>query len=118
MPELFPASSSMAQQFSLPIQIPFANGANGVSEKDRDKDSKFPHTRAQLSAIARQHSYDGSDDGDELQKVPGSLVTTVVGLLVDEKEDELKTVLKETFPGMNEETVGGSSVDVRVLTAV
>ena len=63
---------------------------------------KFPHTRAQLAAWARQQkhsdSYDSDAEGtDELNRVSSTTLNKVIGLLVDEREDELKTLLKETF---------------------
>jgi len=62
---------------------------------------KFPHTRAQLAAFARQYKssddHDTDPDVDELSRVPTSLVNKVVALLVDEREDELKTLLKDTY---------------------
>lgn len=67
---------------------------------------KFPHTRAQLSAIARHHKptdhHDAEPDADDLNRVPSSLVNKVVSLLVDENEDELKALLKETYDLDNE----------------
>lgn len=69
---------------------------------------KFPHTRAQLSAIARQHkpseSYDSDAETEDYNRVPSSLVNKVVSCLVDDNEDELKKVLKQTFE-MDNETV-------------
>jgi hypothetical protein len=63
--------------------------------------TKFPHTRAQLSAIARQHklldTYDNDNDGDDPPRVDPSYLTKVVGLLDEEHEDELKSLLKETY---------------------
>ncbi|KAF8661374.1 hypothetical protein AX16_001467 [Volvariella volvacea WC 439] len=62
---------------------------------------KFPHTRAQLLALSRQYkpldSIDNDPDGDEMSRLPSSLVNEVVSLIADEKEDELKTLLKQTF---------------------
>jgi hypothetical protein len=69
---------------------------------------KFPHTRAQLSAIARQYkpqdSYDSDAEADEYNRVPQSIVNEVVSLLVDEREDELKTLLKTNYV-MDDESV-------------
>ncbi|KAL4063202.1 hypothetical protein V8B97DRAFT_1955637 [Scleroderma yunnanense] len=61
---------------------------------------RFPHTRAQLSAIYRQ--YKGplescEDNDDESTRITTSLVTKVVALLGDEHEDELKELLKTSF---------------------
>ena len=71
--------------------------------------SKFPHTRAQLAAIARQRkpvadNIEPETDSEELNRIPTSLVNKVVSLLVDENEDELKALLKETFD-VDHETV-------------
>jgi len=69
---------------------------------------KFPHTRAQLSAIARQYkpldNYDSDAEADEYNRVPQSIVNEVVSLLVDEREDELKTLLKANYV-MDDESV-------------
>lgn len=77
-------------------------------KSDSNTSCKFPHTRAQLCALARQHkpadNCEPELDADDLNRVPSSLVNQVVSLLVDEKEDELKTLLKETFD-MDDETV-------------
>lgn len=70
---------------------------------------KFPHTRAQLAAFSRQYkasdSYESDAEGaDELSKVPSAFVNRVVSLLVDEREDELKELLKDTY-GIDDQTV-------------
>ena len=61
---------------------------------------KFPHTRAQLSAIARQFKpqdiYD-TEPEPGYDRVSQSFLNQVVSLLVDENEDELKIILKTTF---------------------
>ncbi|KAJ3497206.1 hypothetical protein NLJ89_g10379 [Agrocybe chaxingu] len=81
------------------------NNSNGLEPSGG---GKFPHTRAQLSAIARQYkpleNYDSDAENDDYNRVPQSLVNEVVSLLVDEKEDELKTLLKTTF-GMDGDIV-------------
>lgn len=58
---------------------------------------KFPHTRAQLAAIARQFKLDDTESELDDNRLPQSLVNQIVSLLVDEKEDELKVLLKTTF---------------------
>lgn len=69
---------------------------------------KFPHTRAQLSLISRQHkpldSVDSDVDGDDFSRVSPTLVSRVVGFLVEEQEDELKAFLQKTY-GMDDDTV-------------
>ena len=59
--------------------------------------AKFPHTRAQLAAIARQFKLDDSESELDDNRLPQSFVNQIVSLLVDEKEDELKILLKTTF---------------------
>ncbi|KAH8116352.1 hypothetical protein DFH11DRAFT_1580090 [Phellopilus nigrolimitatus] len=79
---------------------------------------KFPHTRAQLALIARDHRFreiigagytgftvgNGNDSDADLDDGPAPdprldsvLVRQVAALLDDEKEDELKQLLKSTF---------------------
>ncbi|ESK97727.1 zinc finger ccch type domain containing protein [Moniliophthora roreri MCA 2997] len=77
---------------------------------------KFPHTRAQLAAFARQHkpsdSYDSDAEAlDDLGRVSSSFVNKVVSLLGDEREDELKALLKETY-GFDDQSVEQSVLDL------
>ena len=66
---------------------------------------KFPHTRAQLSAIARQFKPDDSEpEPDDYNRVSQSFLNQIVSLLVDEKEDELKILLKTAF-AMDDDSV-------------
>jgi len=71
--------------------------------------SRYPHTRAQLSAIARHYklveNYDSDAETDEYTRAPAGLVNAVVALLADEKEEELKALLRTTY-GMDEDSVG------------
>ena len=87
-----------------------ATDANSSMRRARGA-PKFPHTRAQLAVIAREHKSlsanrdssgaesDADADGDGLVGVPVSamLVKNVAELLDQEKEDELKTLLKTNF---------------------
>jgi hypothetical protein len=63
--------------------------------------TKFPHTRAQLAAIARQHrpvdGYENDAEAEDHGRVDSSYVTKVVSLLDEEHEDELKSLLKGTY---------------------
>ena len=73
---------------------------------------RFPHTRAQLTAIARQYrpldNYD-DDNEDDSGRVTSSLVARVASLLDAEREEDLKNLLKETFgPNMDDEEVSRS----------
>ena len=73
---------------------------------------RFPHIRAQLSAIYQQHKgpLEGCEDNeDELTRITTSLVTKVASLLGDEREDELKMLLKTSL-GVDDDTVCGSLI--------
>ncbi|KAJ7090581.1 hypothetical protein C8R43DRAFT_1115141 [Mycena crocata] len=76
----------------------------------------FPHTRAQLAAIARQYkqlpsdAYD-QDQDDDLTRVPQHLVDHVVALLAEEQEDDLKALLTSTY-GLDDETAEHSVLDL------
>jgi hypothetical protein len=70
----------------------------------------FPHTRAQLVAIARQYKplpTDAYDPDPDDMRVPTELVEQVVSLLHDEQEDDLKSLLKAAY-GLDDETVGSA----------
>lgn len=75
---------------------------------------RFPHTRAQLSAIAREYKpvdSSGTESDAETEfsgRVSSLLVKQVAALLDDEKEDELKNLLKATF-GMDDEAASSAS---------
>lgn len=69
---------------------------------------KFPHTRAQLTAIARQYRPLGTYEPDEdLKLVSSTLLHSVVSLLVDENEDDLRTLLRNSFT-IDDDMVGTS----------
>lgn len=68
----------------------------------------FPHTRAQLSAIARLYKPADSGDNDaeaDDSRVSFSLVAKVASLLDHEHEEELKTLLKASFAGIDDDMV-------------
>ena len=70
---------------------------------------RFPHTRAQLTSIARQYrpldNYDDDND-DGSNRITSAFVARVASLLDEEREDELKTLLKDTFgPSIDDEDV-------------
>ncbi|KAJ7050555.1 hypothetical protein C8F01DRAFT_1178791 [Mycena amicta] len=77
--------------------------------------SRFPHTRAQLVAIARQYKPLPSDlyelDADDDPRVSTELLGQVVGLLREEQEDELKELLKAAY-GIDDEMVEPIVLDV------
>jgi len=97
-------------QLSLPSQSAFDSGniSDSTSSIGQERVPKFPHTRAQLSSIARQHkpldNYDTDAEGDDFGRVTSSFVSKVVALLDNEHEDELKALLKDTY-AMDDETV-------------
>ena len=82
---------------------------------------KFPHTRAALALIAREHRFranassngsgsanenendvDHSYDDESELRISSELVRQVAALLDEEKEDEVKELLKNTFEMDNE----------------
>lgn len=95
----------MHHMLTLPsaLSSPGADGINDLNAADHGLGSagqvqRFPHTRAQLSAIIRQHrspleGYD-ADDSDDPNRVSTALVNRVASLLADEQEDVLKGLLK------------------------
>lgn len=77
------------------------------SDHDHAGQPRFPHTRAQLAAIARLYKPDaftGDAEGDQ-NSISSSLVARVVGLLDSEREDELKMLLKDMFGPISDDEV-------------
>lgn len=72
---------------------------------------RFPHIRAQLAAIARQHKESGEIELDDETgaRIPSEFLHKVVESLENEREDELKTLLTETHPTMDSESVSAGS---------
>ena len=68
---------------------------------------RFPHIRAQLAAITRQHKEAGGIELDDETgaRIPSEFVHKVVELLDNEHEDQLKTLLIETYPTMDRGSV-------------
>ena len=68
---------------------------------------RFPHIRAQLAAIARQHKESGEVELDDETgaRISSEFVHKVVGFLDSEREDQLKALLTETHPSMDSESV-------------
>lgn len=92
--------------------------ASSRANKHIPQTQKFPHLRGQLSIIAREYRFRklsltvssslGSSSGadsdaddsyrwEEDARVSSSLIREVAALLDEEKEDELKELLKSTF---------------------
>ena len=68
----------------------------------------FPHTSAQLSAIARLYKPADSSDNDadpDDSRVSASLVAKVASLLDHEHEDELKALLRAIFSRIDDDMV-------------
>jgi hypothetical protein len=113
------ALKTMSRTLSLPSIISYDHSSNQTDTGSPSDLSghKFPHTRAQLSAIVRQNkpldSYDSDADGDEFSRVSSSFVSKVVSLLDNEQEDELKILLKGTY-GMDDEMVESATPFLRV----
>jgi hypothetical protein len=84
----------------------FADPSPIVSSQDHHgAPQKFPHTRAQLSAIARQHGGENDVEDDTGSRVSSAFLSKIVTLLVEEHEDQLKSALKDSYPGMDDDTV-------------
>lgn len=68
---------------------------------------RFPHIRAQLAAIARQHKESSEIELDDETggRIPSEFLHKVVGSLDNESEDELKALLTETYPTIDSESV-------------
>lgn len=115
---IFHCHQPMPHTLTLPSALS-PPGADGVNDNATEHGlgsagqvQRFPHTRAQLSAIIRQHrspldGYD-ADDGDDLNRVSTALVNKVASLLADEQEDLLKVVLKSEC-GVDDDMVSVSS---------
>jgi hypothetical protein len=67
--------------------------------------TRFPHTRAQLSAISRLYKPADSCDNDTEPDLSSTLVAKVASLLDHEYEEELKALLKASFSGIDDDMV-------------
>jgi hypothetical protein len=70
--------------------------------------TRFPHTRAQLSAISRLYKPADNSDNDaesDDSRISSTLVAKVARLLDLEHEDELKALLKTSFAGIDDDMV-------------
>lgn len=89
-------------------------GTFATSDNASEPAQRFPHIRAQLSAIYQQHKgpLEGCEDNDdELTRITTSLVTKVAALLGDEREDELKELLKTSL-GVDDDTLEQHVLDL------
>ena len=115
---------TMPQTLTLPsaLSLPSIDGTNDTAAEhglgSAGQVQRFPHTRAQLSSIIRQHrspleGYD-ADDADDPNRVNTALVNRVATLLADEQEDVLKNLLKSEC-GVDDDMVSASSPTYLVL---
>lgn len=75
---------------------------------------RFPHIRAQLAAIARQHK-DASEielDDETGARIPSEFVHKIVESLDSEREDELKALLTQTYPTIDRESLEQHVLDL------
>lgn len=76
---------------------------------------RLPHTRAQLTAIARQYRpLDNYEDDNEegSNRITSALVARVASLLEAEREEDLKNLLRDSFgPSIDDDEVNLSRVD-------
>jgi len=88
---------------SAALEEPAFFSMTSEMEQSSATSTKYPHTRAILAAIAASvklrdsESLDTDQDGDEGHRISPALVSRVVTLLQEEKEDELKQHLKRAF---------------------
>jgi len=89
------------------LQFGNFNDSSPATASTTDYSQRFPHIRAQLAAIARQHKEPGGIELDDETgaRIPSEFVHKVVGLLENEHEDQLKTLLTETYPTMDRGSV-------------
>ncbi|PCH44392.1 hypothetical protein WOLCODRAFT_26736 [Wolfiporia cocos MD-104 SS10] len=97
------------------ISIPVPSNGGLETGLDTSASQKFPHTRAQLTAIARQYkpadAFDTDPEGDD-PRVDSALVGKVAVLLDGEREDELKLLLKGSFGPIVEEELEQHVLDL------
>ncbi|KAK7676316.1 hypothetical protein QCA50_020733 [Cerrena zonata] len=100
---LHPPAISVPLEAHRPVSPWSTASAPSIPSAHREgsTSSKFPHTRAQLTSIARQYrpsgDYDDDPDADDSGLITTAFVSRVASLLDNEEEDELKELLKETF---------------------
>ena len=101
-------SSLLAVPRSLPEPGIISDSGSPHESLPPPTSTHFPHTRAQLSAIARLYKPADSGDNDvetDDSRVSSSLVAKVASLLDHEHEDELKALLKASFAGIDDDMV-------------
>lgn len=100
---------------TIPIPPPSLVDFGSFSDSsplDRDyhgpQTQRFPHTRAQLSAINKQYrdNYESDAEDEAISRISSDFVLRIVRLLDAEHEEQLKAVLRDTYPGVDDEAVG------------
>jgi|SRR6266850_8591681 len=114
-------SSLLAVPRPVPGPGNISDSASAHESASTPPSTRFPHTRAQLSAIARLYKpADGGDNDADTDdsRVNSSLVAKIASLLDHEHEDELKELLKANFTGIDNDMVGSPEFcpGSRVLT--
>src|SRR5882757_8356192 len=98
----------LSSLLAVPRPIPGPGIISGHESLPTPASTHFPHTRAQLSAIARLYKPadcgDNDADADD-SRVSASLVAKVASLLDHEHEDELKALLRASFSGIDDDMV-------------
>ncbi|KAI0272648.1 hypothetical protein BC834DRAFT_857672 [Gloeopeniophorella convolvens] len=109
-------SSLLAAPRPLPDPGNFSDSASGHDAATLPSTpSHFPHTRAQLAAISRLYKSADSFDGDlevDDSRVSSNFVAKVASLLDHEHEDELKTLLKASFTGIDDDMLEQHVLDL------
>jgi hypothetical protein len=101
-------SSLLAVPRPIPDPGNISDSASAHESVPTHASTRFPHTRAQLSSIARLYKPADSGDNDaepDDSRVSSSFVAKVASLLDHEHEDELKALLKATFTGLDNDMV-------------
>lgn len=101
-------SSLLAVPHPIPEPGNVSDSASAHESVPTPASTRFPHTRAQIFAIARLYKPADSGDNDvepDDSRVSSSLVAKVASLLDHEHEDELKALLKASFAGIDDDMV-------------
>jgi hypothetical protein len=101
---LAPPTITMPFDYTLRSASPALSTPQELSAPPR-----FPHTRAQLTAIARQYrpldNYDDDNDGGS-SGISSALVARVASLLDAEREEDIKNLLRDSFgPSIDDDEV-------------
>ncbi|KAI0691232.1 hypothetical protein BC835DRAFT_125404 [Cytidiella melzeri] len=103
------------------ITVPFDHSIRSQSPalstpQELSAPPRFPHTRAQLTAIARQYrpldNYEDDNEGG-LTGISSALVARVASLLDAEREEDLKNLLRDSFgPSIDDEELSQHVLDL------